>query len=492
MKNSIILMFAILFSIAHSQSNSKNLIIDTDMSLDDIRAVTYFSKLYDFNVTGYIATEGIQSSGTGSSNLKKLLKAFEDNAPVYNGAIYKVPESKSLKNEREFVYNLNWKELPESDTKNQSLNELAEKIKNSKDRYTYVAMGPLTNLKYLIDRIPDLKDRLDAIYFFGGIPEYTHKENHNYLMDTTAANYVLNHDVPFYSFTVKRLDLPIFDHRAWNGITSANNNHIEKLNLLFQKKKVLNKMFIDEEIYKYYSDIIPLYMDNPSVGKFGEEAENFFQITKWDKTISSSRYYLRMKEKFAKNLKPKGNISFREFPVDVETYDFDIARHIDFLIQTYGTEEFKSIVIANEFHSSINSYVIIGAKMGIRARELLSGEFDNIEAKVSVPDNIPESLVIDGIQIATGASPGNGKLIVDGSRSIKAEFVYGTKKVELELKDEVYDKIKEQYEEAISIDGEYSDSYFEFLRRVAINNWIDFNRSEIFDEEIDEAKPRRN
>jgi pyrimidine-specific ribonucleoside hydrolase len=483
----ILFLFVFIFTITFAQSSKKNIIIDTDMSLDDIRAITYFSKLYDYNVIGYVSSEGIQSAGKGAHNLKKLLKAFENNTEVFQGVIHKVPESKARKE----IYELNWDMLPEVELQNQPIAELAQKINQSKDRFTYIALGPLSNLRYLIEKNPEFKDRIDEIYFFGGIPQYYDKDTENYDFDSVSANYVLNLGLPFYSFVSKRLDLPVFDHRDWNNIVSSKNLHVSILNTLFQKKEVAKQMYINEDIYKYYSDMIPVYMENNLFARFDEYNEHIFVMRKWDKKLSSIRYYLRMKEKFSKNLKPKNNISFREFPVDVELYNLDIAANIDFLIQTYGTEEFKSIIIANELHNDIQIFSIIGAKMGIRAREILAGEYDKINVISNAPDEPPYSYLNDGLQISTGATIGNKNFELDDENKIRAEFYYGNKMVRLELKKDIYRQIIEQIEEAeIEVVG--TDSYKELMRRNIINNWINYDRKVIFEEEIEEAKPGRN
>ena len=67
--------------------NGRDIIIDTDMGLDDVRAI--FALLADSNCTvhGIITVEGSASLGKGTDNLIGLLEKIEmDDLPVYRGA----------------------------------------------------------------------------------------------------------------------------------------------------------------------------------------------------------------------------------------------------------------------------------------------------------------------------------------------------------------------------------------------------------------------
>lgn len=487
MKNlifSLLLLPILVF--AHSESN--NIIVDTDMGIDDIRAVTYFSKMYNYNILGYVASEGVQSANKGAYNLRKILSTLEDNTPVYQGIISKVTPSKF----REFVYKLNWNDLKDVDNANTSLSKLADQLNNSNDRITYVALGPLSNLQYLLKNVPSLKDRIDAVYFSGGLPKYYDKETYNYKQDSLAAEYVLSQKIPFYAFVSKDVDLPVFDNQTWNKIIDADNIHMYIFEKLFSDKKVMKHMFLDKGIYNAYDDMIPVFMQNPDLAKFDKINDNLFVMRKWDKIASNNIYYLHMKQKYEKNLVPRGNVSFFEFPINPSMYKEDIRRHIDLLIELYGLEEFKTIVITNELHRHLGSYSIIGAKMGIRAREILGAGLDDVIMISKAGSKPPISCLNDGLQVATGASSGRGNIRVEDDDDVEAEFFYNNKKVTLKLKKEVLNKIEKQIEDAKKENEVNSLGYYEFVRRASINNWMDLDRKKIFDEKIEEAKPPRN
>ena len=61
------------------------------------------------------------------------------------------------------------------------------------------------------------------------------------------------------------------------------------------------------------------------------------------------------------------------------------------------------MVLTNEFHPT-GAYSIIGAKMGIRAREILEAPFDTLRVVSHAGDAPPSSCLNYGLQMATGAS----------------------------------------------------------------------------------------
>ena len=69
------------------QAPAREIIVDTDMGLDDVRAILAILADSTTSVIGIVATEGSASLGKGSDNLIGLLESLElDDMPVYRGA----------------------------------------------------------------------------------------------------------------------------------------------------------------------------------------------------------------------------------------------------------------------------------------------------------------------------------------------------------------------------------------------------------------------
>jgi pyrimidine-specific ribonucleoside hydrolase len=153
------------------------------------------------------------------------------------------------------------------------------------------------------------------------------------------------------------------------------------------------------------------------------------------------------------------------------------------IIVKHGLEEWKACLLTNELHRHLGTYSLIGAKMGIRAREILEAPFDTLEVVSSAGSSPPLSCMNDGLQVSTGASLGRGTIkIADGSPKPEAVFVRGNQKVTLKIKKEVLDKIKADIQKALKTYGGLNQEYFAHIRQLSVDYWRDLDRKEIFDE----------
>ena len=99
-----------------------------------------------------------------------------------------------------------------------------------------------------------------------------------------------------------------------------------------------------------------------------------------------------------------------------------------------------------DFHGHLGPYAVIGYRMGLAAnREFGDGAFKKT-AMVFSGTITPMSCMIDGIQLSSGCTLGKGNIIVEEMGEPRAIFSdkEGSRSVEICLKDEVYQMIKEK------------------------------------------------
>ena len=138
-------------------------------------------------------------------------------------------------------------------------------------------------------------------------------------------------------------------------------------------------------------------------------------------------------------------------------------------------------MLTNELHRHLGIYSIIGAKMGIRAREILEAPLNSLKVVSFAGNKPPLSCLNDGIQVSTGASLGRGTIKIAGSNFLPAaKFVYQDQRLILRVKEEILQKIKEDIQEAIKKYGNLSPEYFAHIRRLSIKYWYDLDRTKIF------------
>jgi pyrimidine-specific ribonucleoside hydrolase len=152
-------------------------------------------------------------------------------------------------------------------------------------------------------------------------------------------------------------------------------------------------------------------------------------------------------------------------------------------IQKYGNEEWAACVLTNELHRHVGIYAIIGAKMGIRAREYFGAGVDEMKL-ISYAGNYPPiSCMNDGLQVSTGATVGHGLLTVlpNVEAQPKVIFEYLGQQIEFTLKEEYRQKLEKEVKQLAIIYGINSNIYWDLVRQIALNCWFNWDRNELFE-----------
>ena len=174
---------------------------------------------------------------------------------------------------------------------------------------------------------------------------------------------------------------------------------------------------------------------------------------------------------------------FYGFPVQHELYAADVVPMVDETIARYGPSEWRAGVLTNELHGHLGIYATIGVKMGIRAREYFNIGVDDIEVTTYAGHNPPISCMNDGLQVGTGASVGHGLITVaenDPPRP-EARFSFKGKTIRLALKPEYARRIRRDVEKGIELYGNLTEPYWLYVRGLALQYWLEFDRHGIFD-----------
>jgi formylmethanofuran dehydrogenase subunit E len=177
------------------------------------------------------------------------------------------------------------------------------------------------------------------------------------------------------------------------------------------------------------------------------------------------------------------NVVFNKFPDQREMFNYDIRPMMDSAIALYGNEEWKANVMTDEFHGHLGVFSIVGAKMGIKARELFGVGPDMLGVVTYAGSKPPYSCLNDGIQVSTGATLGMGtiRLSSDSIKRPSAVFTYKGHTVQISLKKEYLEKVDADINEGIVKFGLLDDGYWKLIRRNALKYWLEWDRNKIFD-----------
>ena len=183
-----------------------------------------------------------------------------------------------------------------------------------------------------------------------------------------------------------------------------------------------------------------------------------------------------------KGLDERIPVCLKTYPTDPALFNALVAPHVVKIIERHGIEEWKAILLTNELHRHLGMWSIIGAKMGIRARELLGAPFDQLNVISFCGYKPPFSCTNDGIQVSTGASLGRGTITNSHIGQPEAIFIYKTQRILLKVKPSVREKIGKEIKKLSEAYGFQSKQYFQALDRVSVKYWLEWNRAQIFEE----------
>lgn len=93
-----------------------------------------------------------------------------------------------------------------------------------------------------------------------------------------------------------------------------------------------------------------------------------------------------------------------------------------------------SLKRAIEFHGHLGPFLVLGVKMGLLGRNIF-GERCSVE--VQTMRKPPLSCIIDGVQISSGSTVGNGGLVIKGSEEVSSFFKSNGSTLKILLKKEI-------------------------------------------------------
>jgi pyrimidine-specific ribonucleoside hydrolase len=149
------------------------LVIDNDMSFDDVMAIAYLTTQPDVELLAVTVTgTGIAHCGPGARNARNLLNELQapsvptacgSEEPVAGGQVF--PEE--WRSGSDGLFGLGIAGIPGT-PKGTAVDLLAETIAGSDRPVTILATGPLTNLAQVLDADPQLADGIARIVIMGG------------------------------------------------------------------------------------------------------------------------------------------------------------------------------------------------------------------------------------------------------------------------------------------------------------------------------------
>jgi pyrimidine-specific ribonucleoside hydrolase len=184
----------------------------------------------------------------------------------------------------------------------------------------------------------------------------------------------------------------------------------------------------------------------------------------------------------APQIESRTPVVMKEFPVNPSLFQADVRPYVEKIIERHGLEEWKACFLTNELHRHLGIYSLVGAKMGVRAREILDAPFDAVDVISLAGNQQPLSCMNDGLQVSTGASLGRAAITIAHVKQPAAIFLYKDRMVTLRIKKEIVNQIRKDIQAALKKYGGLNPEYFAHIRKLSIEYWLKWDRKAIFEE----------
>ena len=291
MKKCVILLFCILFTLAttlKAQENRVPIIIDTDLGLDDSRALTLFLSTKGVDIKAIITSDGSSSPKAGYENILRILRYLKKPlVPIGMGRTFGAPPW------REKCDTLGWAIWPDSIDSHSTIpssTDIILKILN--DTYVpivYICMGPLTNLAEALRNKNFPKERIEKVLYYGSSPSNS-EQSWNTNRDLKAARFVFSSPLPIWVFNPAASQLIPFDSGFYNTIKRINTDAAQLIALTHKDKRV--QILFGTKHSMIWDEILALYLNRPSLimGEFLKNGNPVFRFKNWDKDEAKQLY----------------------------------------------------------------------------------------------------------------------------------------------------------------------------------------------------------
>lgn len=459
----IFIVFLHINSESHPWKPDHYVIIDTDCGLDDFRAINLMLASSNIRVLAIITSNGVVNATDGYQKVKSLLKQNYKEG-ILIGANTN-PEQ--IARNCDAAVKFPWTDKMLNDQTSPAVySDILNKVfMNCSEKVIFINLGGLNTINSYLKENPQKRENIKELLWTCNNESY--KESFNYLLDTAAYN-MLN---------AKGINFDYIDGSSFGMYSNDLMKDLESHNSILAKKISRSLTFSESPFTKYmYDESVLFYLLNKQVfSSRSISGHNEFELKEG---LDISPYYIGFIDDYAETQ----NQVLSVFPLDTADYFSDIQCIMEQALKKYGKEEWKACVLASELHRHLGAYSLIGAKMGIRAKEYFGAGDDELKIVSYAGLNPPFSCLNDGLQVSTGATLGHGLISVDETNKLPvAEFSYLGQKIRISLKDEFCKKIATEIKDLSIIYGLDSNVYWDLVRSLAIKYWANWDRHDIFE-----------
>jgi pyrimidine-specific ribonucleoside hydrolase len=353
-------------------------------------------------------------------------------------------------------------------------------LRSTTGKVGYLCLGPLTNLAALLRSRPELASRIDLVTY-SGLPPGMEHPSWNTDRDPESAMAVVASGIPLAAVQLKdhqylRLDAPLLD-----AIRQLETPAARLVAQLHQERRV--QELTDQGHFACWDEtaVISLVSPSPVMLAPVQGGGAVSLVAKWHRLGARILFLNLLAGKVSPQVDPRAAVVLTHYPTEPELLQEDVRLLAAEIVARHGIEEWKAVLLTNEMHRHLGIYSLIGAKMGIRARELLEASLDELRVESRAGLEPPLSCLTDGLQVATGATLGRGTItLASQDTSPAAVFEKNGRVLELSLDQSVAERVREDIRVLVEKHGGLTPGYWADVRSLALRYWLELDRMEIF------------
>lgn len=467
-----------LTALAHSGKPRMYAIVDTDCAADDLRTLCMLLGDHDIEILAITTSEGALTPQQGYQHVKALLNDFyHQGIPVAAGREVHAPAPQW----RNIARTIPWGDSIPADTPELTAKELLIKtIENEKKPVILICLGALTNISDALTDNPRLKEKINRLVWYNSGASPT--SGVNYETDPASARKVMDSGINMLLVSsTDQASAPV-DRQFLTELGYLQNSRYAQKVAETHAIPPLRELIRDEHL-RIWDELTVLALNSPQL--FNKDSLS--PTIEWY-SIDVPRKIRPIEQQILAVYRGPENTEgkvFYHFPLDEGYYIRDIMPIIGRAVQRYGLSEFRAAVLTNELHGHLGIFATVGVKMGIRAREYFDIGVDDMHVTTYAGNRPPVSCLNDGLQVSTGGTLGHGLITVAevkaGDTRPEATFTFKDKKVTLRLKPEYERRVREDLKKGIETYGADTEANWQYVRDLAIQYWLDWDRHEIFD-----------
>jgi pyrimidine-specific ribonucleoside hydrolase len=453
-----------------------HVIIDTDGGVDDFRAICMMLASPEFEVLAITTVDGVLPPEVTAGKVYSLLQQFGHQG-IRIGQGTANPEKLPAKTNtvmagttiaRQLAWGRTDKPMPEGFPPG-AVSLILGSIDSEDLPVDIVALGPMTNLAAVLREDPGVPGRVRQVYWSS--PEGD-KKAFNCAADPGSAREVLAS-----GFSIRQVD-------ARGASLGSYEDFSRGLDTISTRYGIAVRDFYHTAPAGFRDHYMATHPGDDCVPLFMLYPDSLAGTVMADHPFNAARLILGVLDSDREDR----CIIFSRFPTDPGLFEEDVAAIAGQVIKKHGLKEWKIVVLTNEFHEHLGAYSIIGAKMGLRAREYFHVGIDELMVTSDAGNQPPLSCLNDGLQVSTGATLGHGTIRLTPEKDLPwdtftpaARFYFKGRTIQVSLRQEIRDRIREDVSQGVRTYGFETPEYWEYIRELALKYWLELSRFDIFE-----------